>query len=161
MENFLSLDLSLSSTGYAVFNINNKSLDLIDSGAIKTKKTDETGIRLIQIEMKLLELKNRFNPKTVIYERGFNRYSTATAQLNKVLGVMEMVFVNIQQFAISPMTVKKAITGNGKASKQVVLEKIKILYPEVYNGDYNNGDYDIGDAVAIGVTWYKSFYNKL
>lgn len=161
MENFLAFDLSLSSTGYAVFNINDKSLDLINFGAIKTKQTDGTGVRLRHIAMQLSELRNRFNPAAIVYERGFNRYSIATAQLNKVLGVMEMVFVDTPKCAISPMTIKKSITGNGRDSKQLVLEKVKILYPEVYSGEYNSGDYDIGDAVALGVTYYRQVYNKL
>lgn len=71
--------------------------------------------------------------KVVARERAFSRFNNETQTLNKVVGVSEMALWQIKQDSFeeyAPLTVKKAITGWGRADKEDVAEGIDHFIPE-------------------------------
>lgn len=86
----------------------------------------------------------------LIRERGFSRFNKETQRLFRVVGVADYVaFTEGLSFEeISPMTVKKHVTGNNKASKEAVAAAL-----EAYVGKQDYACDDESDAVAVGVGW--------
>jgi len=146
MEYIFALDLSISNSGIAIFN-KNASLEKIQS--IKTNPSDSHGIRLKQIADKLIELRLGYPPQTVIIERGFSLHNIATQVLYRVHGIANYVFYDCEQIYYAPTSIKKAITGDGKADKKLVQKMIKEIYQDI-----KFKDFDQSDAVAIGLTYF-------
>jgi crossover junction endodeoxyribonuclease RuvC len=71
--------------------------------------------------------------------------------LNKVVGVSDLYAWGFGKRVfeeIDPRTVKKLITGDGKADKETVAAALeKYVGPQTYRVD------DWSDAVAVGVAW--------
>ena len=151
----LALDISLACTGYAVMEVSEEGLNLITSGIIPTNSKNGTGERLVQIQHKLEQLKNNYQPKVVIAERGFVKNSISSKQIAKAFGVAQMVFSELEIIEISPMTIKKAVAGSGRASKELVSEAVKTIYPKIIGNLF-----DVTDAIALAITWYRNGEKK-
>lgn len=84
-------------------------------------------------------------------ERAFSRFPHETQALSKVVGIADLVAW--QQsctafYEIAPTTVKKLLTGSGKAEKEAVAAALeRFLDIQVYKTN------DESDAAAVGVTW--------
>ena len=98
---------------------------MITKGHIKTKAKKPHGYRLKQIEDVLADLRDKCEYKTVIRERGFSRFPTVTQTLFKVVGICDLVFKDVEIVEIPPTTVKKTITGSGKADKGDVEKNVR------------------------------------
>lgn len=128
----LAFDLSLSNSGYAVGDITDGKLTVIEYGSIGTKRFAQrsTGMRLHYIAAETKKIYKKYaTADHVVKERSFsNGRITASQQIQKVNGVWEMVGYTekFDDFTeIPPTTVKKLLTGNGRADKTVVAEKVK------------------------------------
>lgn len=150
----IAFDLSLSRSGYAVGQVDNNELTLIEVGSIKTtyRKGDALGKRLHYIAKEIKKLYKRYpDAKHIVKERSFsNGRITATQQIYKVVGVWELIsyIQDYEEFTdIAPTTVKKQVTGNGRASKALVKERVK----EITGAKPKNDDES--DAIAVLLTY--------
>jgi Holliday junction resolvasome RuvABC endonuclease subunit len=89
----------------------------------------------------------------VLIERAFSKFNTATQQLFRVHGICNLAFLNIPQMYYWPRTIKKAVTGNDKAKKEELQEKLKELYPDL---QYKN--LDESDSMGL-MHYYKNYIN--
>lgn len=150
---FIAFDLSLSQTGYSVFDVASEDdVKILEVSSIKNKK-GERPEKLHNIGNVLSELKIKYSPDEVVFERGFTRYHTSTQALYQVLGVSMYIFHDTKQFLYAPTTVKKSLTGSGKAKKEDVLGEVEKLYPNI---DFCNTDES--DSVAVGITHLRKKY---
>ena len=156
MSNYLCLDVSLNSTGYAVINDNKALLNFgfFDYGKTLTEKSKElvyhekTNFQLDKMRILLME----YSISEVFLERfSFGSFgnSSAVSVLAEVTGAIKLFLYNqsIPYHAISPQTVKKFITGNGRAKKEEVYASILESYPSI-----SGCRYDVTDAIAVGLT---------
>ena len=150
----LGLDISLTSTGYAVIKLfEDGSLQLVDSGRVKTYAKDSDGNRLKKIKARLALLFNLYPISYVARERGFTKGNLATQQIFKATGVCEELVAeqgieDITQYA--PTTIKKYLGGHGRASKEDVARGVLGYFPNaVFESD------DVSDAVAVVLTYLK------
>lgn len=71
--------------------------------------------------------------------------------LNKVVGITDLCAWNVghrEFYEMHPSTIRKLVTGNGKAKKQEVADALeKYVGPQTYEVD------DLSDAVAVGIAW--------
>jgi crossover junction endodeoxyribonuclease RuvC len=146
----IALDLSLVNSGYTVFEVHRGYMEVLEFGTIPTDSKLETGKRLQIIGKALTDLKIEFEPRVVVIERVFSRYEKATAQLNKVLGIAEMVFSGCFQKTIPPNTVKRMLTGDGFADKNAVKEAVLQKFPEL-----ENGGLDVTDSAGLALCWFE------
>ncbi len=146
----IALDLSLACTGYTVLEVHRGYMEVLEFGTIPTDSKLETGKRLQIIGKALTDLKVEFEPRVVVIERVFSRYDKATAQLNKVLGIAEMVFSGCFQKTIPPNTVKRMLTGDGFADKSKVSEVVLQKFPEL-----ENGGLDVTDSAGLALCWFE------
>jgi len=148
--NILCLDLVMNETGYAIF----KNTQLKDYGIISTSKIKESvenihSQKLKHIYNELIEISNKHKIDIVIIEDSFVRHNKATKALSKVRGVAELIFSDKQIILYPTRLIKKAVTDNGNASKEDMINKIN----EIYNLKIE--DDNIADAVALGFYYLK------
>lgn len=87
----------------------------------------------------------------LVREKGFSRFPHETQALFKVIGISDVVAwktCSTEFVEITPTTVKKTLTGSGKAGKEEVAAVL-----ERYVGRQEYATDDESDAVAVGVTW--------
>lgn len=149
----LSLDLSLASTGYAVANVVDGEIDLLEYGSVNNKKyaRKSQSFRLNRIALKLRELFKKYPIEVVVKERGFTKGHVSTQALFKVAGVADLMCYTFGHETIEEYTVasiKKAVTGNGKADKAEVANSLHL-----YVGDQEYETDDESDSVAVLVTY--------
>lgn len=149
----IAFDLSLTSSGYAVGEVSGRDLEIIEIGTIKTKykKGEEAGRRLHTIAQAVENLYKEYpDAEMIVKERSFsNGRVKATQQIFKVVGIWELMsyLAGHDVFTdIAPNSVKKEVTGNGRASKKLVAEKVEELTGITASND------DESDAIAVLIT---------
>ena len=146
----LGIDPGTKNCGYAVIEKSGRDLKLIEAGLIKIKTTVlqeqivemTEGIDLIFKTHKIDEVSIEdmfyaFNPKTVIKLAQFRGAISLKILQN---------FGNFSEY--TPLQVKQAVTGNGKATKEQVAFMVKRLLG-IKKGIK---PLDITDAIAIALT---------
>ena len=124
----------------------------------KIKKTHAEKLKLIQQGLiKLIERNDLINDEVhVVREKGFSRFATTTQTLFKVVGVSDLTILdlmgvnNIEE--ITPTSVKKYTTGDGKASKMDVMDAVR-NYLVTDQKDFKFYSDDVSDAVAVGISY--------
>lgn len=152
MRRYLGLDLSMSSAGIAVIEVEDREPKLITAFRIKTNPKERHGLRLHQISKALRKVHDDYTPfDAIIREKGFSRFAATTQALFKVVGVSDVVLRDYFIVELSPTTIKKTMTGSGKA------EKIEVEYAvrEILNLDstYLFASDDASDACAVILTY--------
>lgn len=154
----LALDVSMSSTGWAVINRNKKVLEY---GKITTKKDkfkseDE---RMCYICNAIQELIITYNIQIVLVEDQFtSRNSKTILSLRKLLGaIMRTVKLNnIEIEYMYPASIRKYLMNSGKAKKEEVAAYVRVNIIDI--GEYIDRTCkaktsDIYDAIALGVAY--------
>ena len=146
----LGIDAGTRNCGYAIIEKNGRDLKLIEAGLIKIKTTIlqeqivemTEGIDLIfkthKIDQVSIEdMFYAFNPKTVI-------------KLAQFRGAISLkILQNYGDFAeYTPLQVKQAVTGNGKATK----EQVSFMVKRLLGIKKEIKPLDITDAIAIALT---------
>ena len=119
----LGIDPGTAVTGYGVVLLDGRTSSLVECGVIRTKPKQPLPTRLRDIHDGVVELIARHRPDTVAVEDVFfARNVRTTVVLGHARGVIllaaEQAGVEIREFP--PAEIKKAITGNGAATKQQV-----------------------------------------
>lgn len=89
-----------------------------------------------------------------VREKGFSRFPHETQALFKVVGIADLTawrHAHNVYHEIAPTTIKRLLTGSGKASKVEVAESL--FY---YVGAFSYSTDDESDAVAAGIAWLLS-----
>ena len=150
----LGIDPSLSSTGWAVISIEDGRPYLLDHGALKTDSKRPHGERLAYIRASLDAVFWEYAPVIAIpKEKGFSRHARTTQALYKVHGVIEEMFAydDGEVVDIPPTTVKKHVTGSGRASKEDVAGAVRQALG--LREDYEIKTDDETDAMAVAVAY--------
>lgn len=163
----LSCDLSLTGSAFALLEIQEGHLISVETFLVDNSKNVEMGLgfRLGQIANTLEKVTTEAGHiDHVVIEKGFSKFNNVTQVLFRVVGVVEYVlarngFHNIT--FITPTSVKKTITGNGKATKNEVEETVRKYLPKKQKKIKFESD-DCSDAVAVGIVYAieKEFIKK-
>lgn len=152
----LSLDLSLNGPGFAVLALTDEGVPLIlEKSHIKSRAAAKHGEKLTVIGEEILRYFETYSPEHVVREKGFSRFAATTQALFKTVGVSDVVayeFGHKQIAEIAPTSVKKAVTGSGKASKDEVADAVTRIL-RIDQADFFATD-DESDAAAVGIAYY-------
>jgi crossover junction endodeoxyribonuclease RuvC len=127
----MGIDPGTATTGYCVLGSDNRDvIKVIEYGCIITPKTDSPQKRLTQIHEELIALFKRFQPKCVAVEKLFFNSNAKTAMaVGQARGVILLAAagegLDIAEY--TPLQVKMALTGYGRADKQQVQQMVKTL----------------------------------
>lgn len=126
----LGLDPGYAIVGYGVIEYKANKFTVIDYGAITTSKDDELNDRLLQIYNQLCSIIDKYHPEAMSIEKlFFNTNATTAIGVAEARGVCILAAkqrgMDIAEY--TPLQVKQAVTGYGKAIKQQVQEMTKML----------------------------------
>ncbi|MFQ5486071.1 MAG: crossover junction endodeoxyribonuclease RuvC [Desulfobacterales bacterium] len=117
----IGIDPGLSETGIGIAVGNGQKIDDFSFGSIHTSKKDSLSTRLHQIFLELLQIIKQEKPDIMIVEDIFSlkKYPKSGITLGKVTGVILLAGcqVDVKVTEIPVREAKKALTGNGNASK--------------------------------------------
>jgi crossover junction endodeoxyribonuclease RuvC len=149
------IDPGTAVTGYGVIKTKNNSMSWVDSGIITTNASGVLAERLEIIYDALLDKMRLHAPDRVCIEEAFySKNVHTTLVLGHARGVA-MLAARKTKAAVAeytPREIKKAVTGNGNATKEQVEYMMKVLLspPQAHVRS------DAYDALAIAVC---DFYN--
>lgn len=148
----LGYDLSLSSPGFSCIHWNNGAVEIVAAARLNNKDAKlSRGNKLKNIKTAIENTIRTVEEKNFVCvrENSFSRFSAETQAISAVNGVFDLCLYenNIEEpILISPLTVKKLITGSSKATKQEVAEAIaNYCTPVEFETD------DVSDAVAVAL----------
>ena len=124
----LGVDPGLNATGYGMMRVQDDQLTLVAAGDIRPPKKKPLTNRLEFIHDELSRLIAQYHPATMVLEMIFTHHSyVATAAL--MAHARGVACLAAQQHGLtlaeySPARVKKALTGNGNASKTQVARMV-------------------------------------
>ncbi len=159
----LGIDPGTATTGFGCINITDisavtgKGLQVVEWGLIETDKSLLKEERLEIIFEKTLKLIEKFSPDVFVFEKVFfaNNAKTVIA-VGQAQGVMLLAArkLNILVAEYAPGTIKKLITGSGRANKKEVQEHVRrILGNKVKSEKKKKTHFDnAADALAIAMT---------
>lgn len=154
IKKILSLDMSSTCTGYSKFeyNLETKDFKLVEVSSIKPKGTS--------LYQRIENLHNTFNLKELYTwpdEVVFENYSFAgnrVSQLAELNGIIKFQYhlntVPIE--VIAPTTIKKQVTGSGRAKKDEVRKALAEV-DELRTATPKN--HDESDSMAVGYSYIK------
>jgi len=157
----LGIDPGLATTGWAIVDFDERGTPIpLDYGAILTEKGLTVSQRLQEIYSDINELIKIHKPdlagvETLIF---CNNAKTAIA-VGESRGIVLLALEqnNLPMKEFTPLQVKNAVTGYGKADKKQVQENVKVLcnLKEIPKPD------DAADAIAIAIAAEMMFSNRL
>lgn len=153
----LGIDPGTATTGYGLVRKNGNGNEVVKWGLIETDKSLLKERRLDFIFEETLRLINLHKPDVFVFEKVFfaNNAKTVIA-VGQAQGVMLLAAskakVEVAEYA--PGTIKKMITGSGRANKKEVQSAVrKILGNKVKSEKHKKTHFDnAADALAIALT---------
>ena len=147
----LGIDPGLDVTGYGLVEDKDNRFKLIEGGIIKTSSNLPIELRLKKIYAGLNELIDKYKPKKLILEKLYSHYKhpTTAILMGHSRGVICLVSGerHLELVSYSAKRIKKAITGNGNASKEQVQRMIQGLL----GIEDREIPADVTDALALAV----------
>ena len=149
IRRILGIDPGFAITGWGIIE-HGKEFSVVSYGCIKTTAGTDYPSRLISISRELDKVIKKFNPDLAVIEQLFFCKNVKTGiQVGESRGIAILTMAKnglpIQEF--TPLQVKQAVTGYGRASKIQVQRMIQTLLglSEIPQPD------DVTDALAIAV----------
>ncbi len=146
----LGIDPGYATVGFGLIDTDGARLSFVDCGAIETAAGERIERRLKLIADSLAILIERYRPDAVAIEELFF-YSNQTTGIN-VAQARGVILLTCETHAVpiaeyTPMQVKAAVVGYGKAEKRQVMEMTRMLLklPGVPRPD------DAADALAVAI----------
>lgn len=144
----LGIDPGTAITGYGVVRVENNKNTVLGYGAIRTPAKQETASRLEIIYTGVQQLISEFQPDCVaIEELFFNKNVASALAVGQARGVAILAGAHggLPVFEYTPLQVKTAVTGYGRATKEQVAYMVTML---LGLGETPKPD-DVTDALAI------------
>lgn len=147
----LGIDPGTGILGFGVIDINRGKMRLVDAGVIRTPVHEDDSVRLLTIYDELSEIIKLNQPDAMSVEKLFFARNVTTAMtVAQARGVVLLCGMQ-SKLAIAeytPMQIKQAVTGYGKADKKQIQEMVRVLLElkAVPKPD------DAADALAAAIT---------
>ena len=147
----LGIDPGLATLGWGIVDTDGRKNHLAACGAVVTTPDMIMPERLHKIFVEIIALCARFEPDEIVFEElFFSKNITTGIAVGAARGVALCACVEYGKpmYEYTPMQIKQAVTGYGKADKQQVQQMVKMLLnlPDIIRPD------DAADAVAAALT---------
>jgi crossover junction endodeoxyribonuclease RuvC len=146
----LGIDPGYATIGYGVIKKEGAALSAVDYGVIQTPKEESIPVRLAMLDEALTAVIQKHKPDAVsVEELFFNTNITTGIKVAQARGVILLCAIKHcgKLYEYTPLQIKQALTGNGRAEKQQVQFMVKALLQlrAVPKPD------DVADALAAAV----------
>ena len=146
----LGIDQGFAITGYSIIDYIGNKFYLRTSGAILTEAKTSFPLRLEKINKELAEIIENYNPDAMsIEELFFNNNAKTAINVAQARGVILVTarMHNLDIFEYTPLQVKQAVTGYGRADKIQVQRMVKMILNEEKLPKLD----DITDSMAMAI----------
>jgi len=147
----LGIDPGLDTTGYGI--IEGSNFKVIEAGVIKTESRTPIQTRLHKIYASLSAIINEYKPGVLVLEKIYSHYQhpTTAILMGHARGAVCLAcgIHNIKLVNYPSTRIKKAITGNGQASKHQVQRMVQSLL----NLKSAPEPVDVSDALAMAISY--------
>jgi crossover junction endodeoxyribonuclease RuvC len=147
----LGIDPGTGILGFGVIEVTGRKTQIVDAGVIRTPVKEDDAIRLETIFDELTDIIVSTKPDVMSVEKLFFARNVTTAMtVAQARGVVLLCGrqAGMLIFEYTPMQIKQAITGYGKADKKQMQEMVRVLLglQDVPKPD------DCADALAAALT---------
>ncbi len=155
----IGIDPGIATTGVAVVSEEKGKQTLLHAEAITTSPSLTTPFRLLKLLNSLKTLIKTYPPSVVALENLFFNSNAKTAlTIGEARGVVQLTMAQegIPLVEYTPLQVKMALTGYGRADKTQIQQMVKFIFklPKVLTPD------DVADAAAVALTHCFSYKSK-
>lgn len=154
----MGIDPGLATIGYGIVLKEGNSIKLIDFGIITTPAGMPLPRRLSIIFEDITELISQYKPETIAFEELFFNKNIKTAMTVAHARGVSIIAANNKigadnLYEYTPLQVKQAVSGYGRADKNQIQQMVKILLnmKEIARPD------DAADALAVAICHAQSF----
>lgn len=126
----LGIDPGYATIGYGLIEKQRSGLRALDYGIISTPQYESIPVRLAMLDEAMTELISKHNPDAVsVEELFFNTNITTGIKVAQARGVILLCAVKNcgNLFEYTPLQIKQALTGNGRAEKRQVQFMVRAL----------------------------------
>lgn len=151
----LGIDPGVAIVGFGIIDTDRNKISLVQCGVITTPAHTQLSSRLNSIYLDLQELIGAFKPDAIaVEELFFNTNITTGISVAQARGVILLACYQsgIPVFEYTPLQVKQAVVGYGRAEKKQVMDMVKRI---LHLQDVPKPD-DAADAVAIALCHARS-----
>ena len=151
----LGIDPGLATVGFSIVDVEKSKMKLVTCGVISTPAHTSLSSRLDRIFEDMNELISSFSPDVMsIEELFFNTNITTGIAVAHARGVilLSAYRAGVQVFEYTPLRVKQAVVGYGRAEKNQVIDMVRriLALPAAPKPD------DAADAVALAICHARS-----
>lgn len=155
----LGIDPGIAIVGYSIIECKGNNMKAIDYGCIKTGADMLLPDRLKTVYDKLIEIIKTYNPdELAIEELFFNKNAKSVMKVGQARGVQILAAINqgLDVYEYTPLQIKQAVTGYGRADKNQVQQMVKMLLnlKETPKPD------DVADALGVAICHCSSIKFK-
>jgi len=156
----MGIDPGLAIMGYGVIESSNNKMKVLDWGVVTTPSDMDTPQRLLHIFNSVDKLIQQYSPEALAYEELFFNKNVKTALIighARGAAVVAGARQAIDLFEYTPLQVKQAVVGYGRADKNQVQSMVKLLLnlKEIPKPD------DAADALAVAICHiHSSHYGR-
>ncbi|MBI4427726.1 MAG: crossover junction endodeoxyribonuclease RuvC [Ignavibacteriales bacterium] len=146
----LGVDPGTIITGFGVIEARNGKIRVLDYNVVKNKSSRSMPVRLKEIYSALCEVIDRFHPDEFAIETAFygkNAQSALKIGHARGVSILAAVTHEIPTTEYSPREVKKAVVGNGAASK----DQVEFMVKSILKLREAPKFYDASDALAVAI----------
>lgn len=146
----LGIDPGIAIVGYGIVECNGNHFKTLDYGHIETSSKSLFPDRLKYVYEEMISLIEKHNPaELAIEELFFNKNVKTAIKVGQARGVEILAAKNmgLEIYEYTPLQVKQAVVGYGRAEKRQVQEMVKILL----NLEKIPKPDDVADALAIAM----------
>ena len=146
----IGIDPGIAIAGFGIVERRADRVKVVQYGSIETPPGESQAERLRMIHEAVRGLIDRYEPREMAVEKlFFNRNVTTAFSVGQARGVIMLAAVQkglaIEEY--TPLQVKQAVAGYGKADKRQVQEMVRLLLglPDIPKPD------DAADALAVAI----------
>ena len=146
----LGIDPGVATVGFGIISVTNGIAKLSRYGVISTSAGTRLALRLKQINNDVTELIEIFKPEAIAIEELFfntNQKTALSVAHGRAAIIMAGEEYGIPMYEYTPLQVKKAVAGYGRATKNQVMDMVKRLL----SMDQIPKPDDAADALAIAI----------
>jgi len=148
----LGIDPGLDITGYGVITSSSGNFKLLEAGVIKNSSGKPLPQRLLSIYKGVKDLVQEYKPAALVLEKLYSHYkhqmtAISMAHARGVIVLAAGEFTHLELVNYSAKRVKKAVTGNGNASKMQVQRTIQ----NIFNLKELPQPPDVSDALGVAM----------
>ena len=146
----LGIDPGYGIVGFGIIDYENSNYKVVDYGVIETPKKEDISVRLAMIYDAIGKLTETFKPDQIAVEELFYfKNQTTVIPVAEARGVILLAAVHScgEIFEYTPLQIKQALTGNGRAEKAQVQFMVKAILglEKIPKPD------DAADALAVAI----------